>query len=94
MTALSTPAPGFVRVTDYVPKDPTFTGNMVKIGAGWPDHKVLTGGTVVIKSTPVGASKPVSRRVSVAPAFDPFAVSMTPIPGWSASDAADMAVAA
>jgi hypothetical protein len=52
-----------------------------------------SGGTVVIRSTPVGAFKPSGRRVSVRPAPDPLAVSMSPVPGWRA-DAAPLARAA
>lgn len=46
------------------------------------------GGLVTIKSTPAGGSKPVSKRVPLAPAFDPLALSMVPVPGWSAAAAA------
>lgn len=45
-----------------------------------------TVGTVLIRFTKPGASRPTTRRVSIAPAFDPDATSMVPIPGWTAAD--------
>jgi hypothetical protein len=57
-------------------------------GYGKPVAMKGPGGMVTVHSTPVGAGKPASRRVSVAPAFDPDATSMTPVPGWTAAAAA------
>lgn len=46
------------------------------------------GGMVTIRS------RTGSRRVSVRPAFDPMATSMTPVPGWTTDAAAPLAMAA
>jgi len=47
-------------------------------GPGYGRYFKGKGGVVTI------ASKDGKRRVPIAPAFDPLAVSMVPIPGWKA----------
>ena len=59
-------------------------------GYGRPGPKV--GGMVTISSrAPDG--RIVRRRVTIAPAFDPNALSMTPLPGWTAAGSAARKVA-
>lgn len=53
-----------------------------------------TTGTVVIRWVDAATNRPRSKRVSIRPAFDPLAVSMRPIPGWTAAGAASPALAA
>lgn len=50
-------------------------------GYGKPGPKV--GGMVTISSLVDGRIR--KRRVSIAPAFDPNATSMVPLPGWRAA---------
>lgn len=55
---------------------------------GYGRRSSAPGGTVLVRSTAPGATKPSTRRVSLAPAFDPDATSMVPVPGWTAAGVA------
>ena len=47
-----------------------------------------TTGTVLIRFVDKATGRKRSKRVGIAPAFDPLATTMTPIPGWTAASAA------
>jgi hypothetical protein len=53
---------------------------------GYGKFTLSRGGKVTISSLVDGAVR--KRRVGIHPAFDPNALTMTPLPGWTAASSA------